>query len=44
LGLSISYGIVKRHYGKMDVRSKVGVGTTFVIELPIYRGREDENE
>ena len=44
LGLSISYGIVKRHYGKMDVRSKVGVGTTFVIELPIYRGREIENE
>jgi len=44
LGLSISYGIIKRHYGKMDVRSKVGVGTTFVIELPIYRGREIENE
>jgi len=44
LGLSISYGIVKRHNGKMNVRSKVGVGTTFVIELPIYRGREIENE
>jgi two-component system NtrC family sensor kinase len=44
LGLSISYGIVKRHNGKMDVKSKVGVGTTFVIELPIYSGREDEDE
>jgi two-component system NtrC family sensor kinase len=44
LGLSISYGIIERHHGKMYVRSKVGVGTTFVIELPSYRGREDGDE
>ena len=44
LGLSISYGIIERHHGKMYVRSKVGVGTTFVIELPIYRGKEDGDE
>ncbi len=39
LGLSISYGIVRTHKGKMEVRSKVGVGTTFIIELPIHRKR-----
>ncbi|MDI7277443.1 MAG: ATP-binding protein, partial [Anaerolineae bacterium] len=34
LGLAISYGIVKMHRGSIDVQSKVGVGTTFVIRLP----------
>jgi len=35
LGLSLSYGIVKRHGGRIDVKSEVGVGTTFTIWLPI---------
>jgi PAS domain S-box-containing protein len=35
LGLSVSYGIVKRHGGEIDVESKVGEGTTFIIRLPI---------
>ncbi|MFH0754423.1 MAG: PAS domain S-box protein, partial [Candidatus Omnitrophota bacterium] len=34
LGLSISYDIIKKHGGRMDFESKVGVGTTFSIELP----------
>jgi len=34
LGLWVSYGIVKNHQGNIRVRSKVGVGTTFVITLP----------
>jgi signal transduction histidine kinase/NAD-dependent dihydropyrimidine dehydrogenase PreA subunit len=34
LGLAITYGIVKMHRGSIDVQSKVGVGTTFVIRLP----------
>ncbi len=34
LGLAIAYGIVKMHRGSIDVQSKVGVGTTFVIRLP----------
>lgn len=37
LGLSISYGIVKSHGGYIEVESQVGQGTTFVIELPVYR-------
>jgi two-component system NtrC family sensor kinase len=44
LGLSISYGIIRRHNGKMDVKSKMGVGTTFIIELPVYRGKEHQDE
>lgn len=35
LGLSIAYGIVKEHRGNISVESKEGIGTTFVIELPI---------
>lgn len=37
LGLSISYGIVKSHGGQITVESDLGRGTTFVIDLPIYR-------
>ena len=35
LGLSVSYGIIKAHGGEIKVESKVGVGTTFRIYLPI---------
>ncbi len=34
LGLSIAYGIIKEHKGRIEVQSKVGVGTTFSIYLP----------
>ena len=34
LGLSIAYGIIKEHKGRIDVESKVGVGTSFCICLP----------
>jgi len=44
LGLSVSYGIVKNHQGEIRVESKVGVGTTFTIELPIYQGKEQKDE
>ncbi len=36
LGLSVSYGIVKNHGGEIRVESKVGVGTTFTVELPAF--------
>jgi two-component system NtrC family sensor kinase len=35
LGLSVSYGIIERHRGKLEVKSQVGKGTTFTIKLPI---------
>jgi len=34
LGLAIAYGIVKMHRGAIDVKSKVGEGTTFWVKLP----------
>lgn len=35
LGLSIVYGIVSKHYGKIEVESTVGQGSTFVLTLPV---------
>jgi signal transduction histidine kinase/ActR/RegA family two-component response regulator len=34
LGLAVSYGIVTRHEGSIEVESEVGRGTTFRINLP----------
>jgi signal transduction histidine kinase len=37
LGLSVSYGIIKEHAGKIDVRSTPGRGTSFRLEFPVSR-------
>jgi len=37
LGLSVSYGIIKEHAGKVDVRSTPGKGTSFRLEFPVAR-------
>lgn len=37
LGLSLSYGIVQKHRGRIDVHSEVGKGTTFRVVLPVRR-------
>jgi signal transduction histidine kinase len=39
LGLSVSYGIVRDHKGALEVESRPGEGTTFVLTLPSL-GRE----
>jgi signal transduction histidine kinase len=44
LGLSVSYGIIKNHKGEIRVESKVGTGTTFTIELPVYNREEKKND
>jgi len=42
LGLSVSYGIVREHGGKIYAKSRVGEGTTFLVEIPIHGAADDE--
>ena len=35
LGMSMAYGIITRHGGKIDVESEEGKGSTFTIRLPM---------
>lgn len=44
LGLSLSYSIVKKHGGHIDVRSTPGLGTAFRINLPIHHVAVDAND
>jgi two-component system NtrC family sensor kinase len=37
LGLSVSYGIIQEHAGKIHVESAIGSGTTFHLEFPLLR-------
>jgi PAS domain S-box-containing protein len=37
LGLSVSYGIIQEHAGKIHVESAIGAGTTFLLEFPLMR-------
>jgi len=41
LGMSVSYGIIKRHGGEILIESKLGKGTSFVIHLPTGYGEEE---
>jgi two-component system NtrC family sensor kinase len=38
LGLSVAFGIVQKHHGRLEVASQPGVGTTFSLYLPRSRG------
>jgi len=44
LGLYVCYGIVEGMGGTMEVASKMGAGTTFVIRLPAGRARQAQGE
>ncbi|MGE0267570.1 MAG: nitrogen regulation protein NR(II) [Candidatus Omnitrophota bacterium] len=35
LGLAIVQGIIENHHGKILVKSKIGIGTEIIIELPV---------
>ena len=40
LGLSIVYGIIQKHNGTIDAECNPGTGTTFIISLPAYKGKD----
>jgi two-component system NtrC family sensor kinase len=42
LGLSLSYSIVRKHHGRIEVDSQLGVGTTFRVVLPVRQARIEE--
>jgi len=37
LGLSVTYGIIQEHAGKIRVESRPGSGTTFTLDFPLSR-------
>jgi two-component system, NtrC family, sensor kinase len=41
LGLAISYGIVQRHHGKIEIQSKEREGATFTVYLPVNHAEEN---
>jgi two-component system NtrC family sensor kinase len=41
LGLAITYGIVERHHGSIEVESTVGRGTTFTVVFPARQPVDD---
>ncbi|MBI5138001.1 MAG: PAS domain S-box protein [Nitrospirae bacterium] len=42
LGLSLAYGIVRKHNGTIDVASEEGNGATFRVTLPVRRAKPAE--
>jgi two-component system, NtrC family, sensor kinase len=44
LGLSVSYSIIQKHHGSINVASEVGKGTTFRISLPVKQPLAAESE
>lgn len=43
LGLSISYKIIQKHEGTISVKSELGRGSTFIIELPTKLNEMDNS-
>ncbi|HCK69528.1 MAG TPA: hypothetical protein DHW17_09620 [Nitrospina sp.] len=37
LGLSVSYSIIEKHGGILEVESGLGIGTAVIIDLPIRK-------
>lgn len=44
LGLSVAYGIIEEHGGRINVTSSVGEGTAFDIQLPITKPADPHSD
>ena len=44
LGMSITYGILEAHKGKIEIRSEKGKGTTILVKLPVSLKSETKSE
>jgi PAS domain S-box-containing protein len=44
LGMSVAYGIVTRHDGTIEVASRPGKGTRFVLEFPVCEAEPDRRD
>jgi len=44
LGMSVSYGIIKRHGGEILIEGEPGRGTTFILHLPVGFGEKELEE
>ncbi len=44
LGLSVTYGIIQEHAGKINVESQPGQGTTFHLEFPMSLVKEPQSK
>ncbi len=42
LGLAIAKWIAEAHHGELSVNSEVGVGTTFILRLPLRSPTDDD--
>jgi PAS domain S-box-containing protein len=44
MGLSVVYGIIKKHNGWIDVESQVGQGSRFIIDLPVCKDKSNRSD
>ena len=42
LGLTIAYGIIEDHGGRIRAESRPGKGATFIVDLPVVQGPEQQ--
>lgn len=44
LGLAVAYGIVSRHHGRIEVRTRTGPGTVMAVNLPRRQPAEPDSQ